>query len=125
MASDDITFVFHKEWLDNMIGISIEDQNKIIANLVRYGCGVMCEDELDPYSQMYVNSLKGRIDYSKEKYQDKVAGAKKAGAKKKLNDDVILELARSGKNSTEIAEILGCSKSAIDHSEGWRHRKLK
>jgi DNA-binding CsgD family transcriptional regulator len=34
-----------------------------------------------------------------------------------------LKLALQGKNSTEIAEILGVSKSSIDHSEGWKQRK--
>jgi DNA-binding CsgD family transcriptional regulator len=34
-----------------------------------------------------------------------------------------LRLALEGKNSTEIAEILGVSKSSIDHCEGWKKRK--
>lgn len=43
-----------------------------------------------------------------------------AGRKKKVDDEQILRLALTGKNSTEIAEILGAS---IDHSEGWKQRK--
>ena len=46
-----------------------------------------------------------------------------AGRKKKVDDEQILRLALTGKNSTEIAELLGISKSAVDHSEGWKQRK--
>ena len=30
--------------------------------------------------------------------------------------------ANEGKKSEEIAHILGCSKSAVDHSNGWKQR---
>ena len=49
--------------------------------------------------------------------------AKSAGRKKKIDDEKVLRLAREGKNSTEIAELLGCSKSAIDHCDGWKRRR--
>ena len=67
--------------------------------------------------------LKGRIDYSKDKYQQKVDMSKTAGRKKKVNDEQIFKLAKSGKTSTEIANILEISKSTVDHSEGWKKRK--
>lgn len=63
--------------------------------------------------------VKGSIDYSKIKYSEKKFG----GRKKKIDDQVIYEMARNGKTSTEIAECLEVSKSAIDHSDGWRRRK--
>ena len=37
-------------------------------------------------------------------------------------DKIIAEMARDGKSSSQIAEILGCSKSAIDHSSAWKNR---
>ena len=62
-------------------------------------------------------------NFSKNKYEQKVNAGKSAGRKKKVDDGEILRLAREGKSSAAIAELLGCSKSAIDHSEGWRRRK--
>jgi transposase len=32
-------------------------------------------------------------------------------------------LAKEGKSSTEIATVLGISKSSVDHSDGWKNRK--
>jgi hypothetical protein len=70
-----------------------------------------------------VNMLKNRIDYSKEQYAKKVEMSKSAGRKKKIDDQQIYDLAREGRSAGEVAEILGVSKSAVDHSEGWRNRK--
>ena len=63
------------------------------------------------------------IDFSKEKYSEKLVMSQFAGRKKKVDDGQVLRLALEGKNSAEIAEILGVSKSSIDHSEGWKKRK--
>lgn len=51
---------------------------------------------------------------SKDKYAQKVEG----GNKRKLM------IMRYGiyKKSEEIAQILGCSKSTVDHSDGWKKR---
>ena len=67
--------------------------------------------------------LKNRIDYSKDQYAKKVAMGKTAGAKRKVDDKQIYDLAREGKTATEIATILNISKSSVDHSDGWRSRK--
>ena len=48
---------------------------------------------------------------------------KTAGAKKKIDDRQIYELAQEGKTATEIATILNISKSSVDHSDGWRKRR--
>lgn len=117
------TFIVHKEWLDNIAGLPIEQQDKVIGEFVRYGVGLDSAHGDDAVVQAFVNMLKGRIDYSKEKYQQKVDMSKTAGRKKKINDQQIYDLAKSGKSSTEIANILEVSKSAVDHSEGWKHRK--
>lgn len=117
------TFIVHKEWLDNIAGLPVEMQDKVIADFVRYGVGLNLEHSEDPVAQAMVNMLKNRIDYSKEQYAKKVEMSKTAGRKKKLDDQQVYELAREGKSAGEVAEILGVSKSAIDHSEGWRNRK--
>lgn len=120
---EDVTFVVHREWLNSIKGLPLDQQDKIIADIVRYGVGVPLEYEEDGFIASLVNMLKGRITYSKEKYKEKVEMAKKAGRKKKLDDDLILRLALEGKKSQEIADILNCSKTAIDHSDGWKRRK--
>ena len=87
--------------------------NKTIAN-ARYAV------KLDGYTS---GILKNRIDYSKDQYAKKVAMGKTAGAKRKVDDKQIYDLAREGKTATEIATILNISKSSVDHSDGWRSRK--
>ena len=116
------TFVVHKEWLDSIASMPVDAQDKIIAEFVRYGCGLSLEHTDDVMVQSFVNLLKNRIDYSKDQYEKKVSMSKTAGAKKKVNDRKIYEMAREGKTSKEIAIELGLSKSSIDHSDGWRNR---
>ena len=117
------TFIVHKEWLDNIAGLPVEMQDKIIADFVRYGVGLDLEHSEDPVTQSMVNMLKNRIDFSKEQYAKKVEMSKSAGRKKKLDDQKVYDLARAGRSAAEVAELLGVSKSAVDHSEGWRQRK--
>jgi len=117
------TFIVHKEWLDNIAGLPVEMQDKVIADFVRYGVGLNLEHSEDPVAQAMVNMLKNRIDFSKEQYAKKVEMSKSAGRKKKVSDQQIYELAQDGRSALEIAEMLGVSKSAVDHSEGWRNRK--
>lgn len=115
----DITFIVHKQWLDNIASLPIEQQDKVIGDLVRYGAELPLAHSTDPVVASFVNMLKGNIDYSKQKYDEK----KNGGRKKKVDDIDIYRLAREGMNSAQIAQELGISKSAVDHSEGWRQRK--
>ena len=117
------TFVVHKEWLDSIAGLPCDIQDRIIAEFVRYGCGLDPAHPEDAIAQSFVNILKNRIDYSKDQYAKKVAMGKTAGAKKKIDDRQIYELAQEGKTATEIATILNISKSSVDHSDGWRKRR--
>ena len=121
----DVTFVVHSEWLESIKGLPLEQQDKIIAEIVRYGANCKLEYEDDAGIASVVNLLKGRIDFSKNKYAQKIEAGKVGGRKKKVDDDEILRLAREGNTSAQIAEILGISKSAVDHSEGWKKRKEK
>ena len=117
------TFVVHKEWLDSIAGLPCDTQDSIIAEFVRYGSGLDPAHPADAIAQSFVNILKNRIDYSKDQYAKKVAMGKTAGAKKKIDDRQIYELAQEGKTATEIATILNISKSSVDHSDGWRKRR--
>ena len=77
----------------------------------------------DVITQAFLNMVKGGIYYSKDKYAQKVEAGTTTGRKKKVNDNEIWNLAHNdGKKSEEIANILGCSKSAVDHSAGWKQR---
>ena len=122
--AQDVTFIAHREWLDSIKNLPIEQQDKIIAEFVRYGTDLGLKHPDDALTQSFVNILKSRIDFSKNKYEKKVQAGKSAGRKKKVDDDEILRLALEGMKSAEIAEKLGVSKSTIDHSDGWKRRKL-
>lgn len=122
--AQDVTFIVHREWLDSIKNLPIEQQDKIIAEFVRYGTDLGLKHPDDALTQSFVNILKSRIDFSKNKYEKKVQAGKSAGRKKKADDDEILRLALGGMKSAEIAEKLGVSKSTIDHSDGWKRRKL-
>ena len=122
--AQDVTFIVHREWLDSIKNLPIEQQDKIIADFVRYGTDLGLKHLDDALTQSFVNILKSRIDFSKNKYEKKVQAGKSAGRKKKVDDDEILRLALGGMKSAEIAEKLGVSKSTIDHSDGWKKRNL-
>ena len=77
----------------------------------------------DPVIASFVNMVKGSIDVSVMSYETKLEASKGAGRRKKVNDEEVYKLARIGKSSAEIAELLGCCKSSIDKNEGWRNRK--
>lgn len=117
------TFIFRKEWLDSISELPISQQDQIISEFVRYGAGIELQHEDDPVVKSFVNMVKGRLDYSIDAYNKKVEASKTAGRKKKIDDKQIYDLAKEGKSATQIADILNCSKSAVDHSEGWRRRK--
>ena len=122
--AQDVTFIVHREWLDSIKNLPIEQQDKIIAEFVRYGTDLGLKHPDDALTQSFVNILKSRIDFSKNKYEKKVQAGKSTGRKKKVDDDEILRLALGGMKSAEIAEKLGVSKSTIDHSDGWKRRNL-
>lgn len=122
--AQDVTFIVHREWLDSIKNLPIEQQDKIIAEFVRYGTDLGLKHPDDALTQSFVNILKSRIDFSKNKYEKKVQAGKSAGRKKKVDDDEIFRLALGGMKSAEIAEKLGVSKSTIDHSDGWKRRNL-
>jgi len=118
----DVTFVVHKEWLDAIAGLPIEQQDAVIGDLIRYGVELPTAHESEPMITAMVNLVKGRIDYSKDKYNNKVEASKNAGRKKKTTEKQVYELAQKYDKSQEIADVLGVSKSTVEHSNGWRFR---
>ena len=76
----------------------------------------------DPVVYSLVNMVKGKIDYSKDKFEESRKKGTTVGRKKMYSDEMIFRLAKEGKRSEEIAQELGCSKSTIDKSVGWKSR---
>lgn len=118
-------FVFYGEWLDNIKDLPLDVQDKIIAEIVRYGTDMERQYIDDAMVSMAVNFTKGAIDNSKNEYLKKIEAGNNYGRKKVASDEEIHALAIQGKKSGEIADILGIGKSTVDHSEGWKQRKDK
>lgn len=116
-------FVFYKDWMENIKSLPVEMQDKIIADIVRYGVEEELAHEEELTVAMAVNFTKRAIDDAKTKYQARVDFGKNYGKGKKGYDKQIYDLARTGMRSGEIADTLGISKSSVDHSDGWRMRK--
>ena len=117
------TFVVRGEWLQNISTLPPEMQDKIIAEIVRYGTRQPTLYDNDPIVFSIVNGYKGSIDNSIAEYERKLEMSKTAGRKKKLDDKAIYDLAQQGRTAQEVANELGVSKSSIDKSEGWKQRK--
>lgn len=118
-------FVFYGEWLENIKGLPVEDQMKIVYDMVQYGTGNEPQYQDNPVVAMGLNFVKGAIEKSKQDYINKVNNGNNYGRKRVVINSEIYNLAKSGMNSTQISEELGISKSSVDHSEGWRKRKEK
>jgi len=79
--------------------LSEEIQDKILAEIVRYGIGKPRLYEDDMMVSMAVNFTKGAIDKAKYDYVQKVCAGKNFGRKKSVNDEEIYNLARQGKKA--------------------------
>lgn len=120
---ENVTFIFYGDWLNSIQGLPVDIQDKIIADIVRYGVEEEMQHTDDMTVQMAVNFTKRAIDDSKNKYKEKIEMGKVGGkAKRKVDDKAIYDLARQGMKSDEIAKNLNVSKSSVDHSEGWKNR---
>lgn len=117
------SFVFKKKWIEKIAALPMEQQDQILAEIVRYGTGSELKYKDNAVINSMVKLITDEIDFSKEKYSERLVMSQFAGRKKKIDNEQILRLALQGKNSTEIAELLGVSKSSVDHSEGWKRRK--
>ena len=117
------TFIMRGEWIENIATLPLDMQDKVLAEIVRYGTRQPTQYDNDPIIFSIVNGYKGSIDNSINDYERKVEMSKTAGRKKKTDDKKVYELAREGKTAQEVADELGVSKSAIDKNEGWKNRK--
>lgn len=118
----DVTFIVHGEWLDSINTLPAEIQDKVIADIIRYGTEKEMLYTDDPIVYSLVNMVKSKIDYSKDKFEESRKKGTTVGRKKMYSDEIIFKMAKEGKRSEEIAQELGCSKSTIDKSVGWKSR---
>lgn len=117
------TFVMRGEWIDNIATLPPEIQDKVLADIVRFGTGRPTLYDDDPIVFSLVNGYKGSMTNTTNEYLKKIEMSKTAGRKKKISDQRVYELAREGKTAQQVADELGVSKSAIDKSDGWKNRK--
>lgn len=117
------TFVMRGEWIDNISTLPPEIQDKVLADIVRFGTGRETLYDNDPIVFSLVNGYKGSMTNTTNEYLKKLEMSKGAGRKKKIDDQRVYELAREGKTAQEVADELGVSKSAIDKNDGWKNRK--
>ena len=118
-------FVFYGEWLENIKGLPVEEQMKIVYDMVQYGTGNEPQFQDDPMVMMGLNFVKGAIEKSKQDYINKVNNGNNYDRKRVVDDNEIYNLAKNGMSSAQISEQLGISKSSVDHSAGWKRRKEK
>ena len=85
----DTTFIVHSDWLDSLKELPIEEQDKIIADTIRYGLDREIIHGDDPRIQAFVKMKSKDIDYSKEKYEQKKYMAQGAGRRKVIDDKAI------------------------------------
>ena len=117
------TFVMRGEWIDNISTLPPEIQDKVLADIVRFGTGRETLYDNDPIVFSLVNGYKRSMTNTTNEYLKKLEMSKGAGRKKKIDDQRVYELAREGKTAQEVADELGVSKSAIDKNDGWKNRK--
>ena len=117
------TFVMRGEWIDNIATLPADIQDKVLADIVRFGTGRPTLYDNDPIIFSLVNGYKGSMTNTTNEYLKKIEMSKTAGRKKKIDDKKIYALAREGKTAQEVADTLGVSKSTIDKSDGWKNRK--
>lgn len=117
------TFVMRGEWIDNISTLPPDIQDKVLADIVRFGTGRETLYDDDPIVFSLVNGYKGSMTNTTNEYLKRLEMSKSAGRKKKIDDQRVYELAREGKTAQEVADELGVSKSAIDKNDGWRNRK--
>ena len=80
------TFIVRGEWLENIETLPLEMQDKVLAEIVRYGTRKPTQYDNDPIIFSIVNGYKGRIDNTIQDYENKVTMSKIAGRKKRLDD---------------------------------------
>ena len=98
------TFIMRGEWIKNIETLPLEMQDKVLAEIVRYGTRQQTKYDDDPVIFSIVNGYKGSIDNTINDYEKKIEMSKSGGRKKKLDDKKVYEVARlAGGNISEVS----------------------
>ena len=119
-------FVFRKDWCDKLreFGVSREEEKDFIARIVWYGLyGEEEAIEGNGFANAWLDSIRDQIDYSKDKYREKVIGGEVGGRPSIVDSNKLKSLIAEGKRGIDIAKELGVSKDTIYHHEAWIKRK--
>lgn len=93
------TFIMRGEWIDNISTLPAEIQDKVLADIVRFGTGRATLYDNDPIVFSLVNGYKGSMMNTTNEYLKKIEMSKTAGRKKKIDENRIYALAREGKTA--------------------------
>ncbi len=112
------SFVFYKNWIADLDRLDVDMQDKVIAELARYGCGMPLAHEDDVIISTLAKQHFGGIDVVKQRYQDKVERSKTGGRPTSIDHKRIRELKSTGQyTAKEIAEMVGCSESTVNREK--------
>lgn len=112
------SFVFFTNWITDLDMLDLDMQNKIIAEIARYGAGLPLKYEDDPIIYTFAKTRFGSIDNVKAKYQAKIEQSKNGGRPTKVDHLKIKELKAKGIYTAEqIAEMVGCSVSTVNREK--------
>lgn len=117
--NEDVTFIMRRNYLDKNENLPQDIYLKVVAEICHYGCEKEPLFPDDALVQALVNAYKDGIDYSKDKYAQKIKG----GRPQKISDEMILEGIREGKTAAEMAKDFGCDPTTIVKREVWKKRK--
>ena len=63
------SFVFKKKWIEKIAALPMEQQDQILAEIVRYGTGSELKYKDNAVINSMVKLITDEIDFSKEKYR--------------------------------------------------------
>ena len=113
-----VSFVFFTNWITDLDMLDLDMQDKIIAEIARYGAGLPLKYEEDPIIHTFAKTRFGSIDNVKAKYQAKVEKSKMGGRPSTIDHMKIKELKAKGiYTAEEIAEMVGCSVSTVNREK--------
>lgn len=122
-------FVFyHTAWeaVENLRNMGATDMaDKLLNAIIQYGFYGEY-DKTDPLLCATMPSIIFGIEGAAQRRQEAIANGKKGGAKKKFDDNKIVELKLQGKTNAEVAEIMCCDPRTVTRAmTKYREGKLE
>lgn len=114
--------VIMSNWLEQFKDCSLEQQKEICYGMLMYGIKEEYIKSDDPVVNVALNFITPQIDAMQDIYDKQVKTGRQGGRPGKIDNKKVWELAREGKNGSQISEELGVPKTTIYSSEGWKKR---